>query len=85
MRRPANCFGAWRRLRKGREFEVEKSDYEGFSTRPISWERAEEKFERLASPRADKNPRGLIVHAVRHLEEIEVRDLTGLLEKAGEQ
>ncbi len=85
MRRPANSFGARRRLRKGREFEVEKSDYEVCSTRPISWERAEEKFERLASPRTDKNPRGLIVHAVHHLEVIEVRDLTGLLEMTGEQ
>jgi 2-methylcitrate dehydratase len=85
MRGQANCSGARRTLRKGRESEVEKSDYEGFSTRPISWERAEEKFERLAFPYADKNLQGLVMHEVRHLEEIEVRDLTGLLEKAGEQ
>jgi 2-methylcitrate dehydratase len=72
-------------LKDGHTLEVEKRDYEGFFTRPISWERAEEKFERLASPYADTNLRQLIVHAVRQLEEIEVRELTGLLEKVGEQ
>jgi RNA polymerase primary sigma factor len=47
--------------------------------------RAEEKFERLASSYADGRLRKSIAHAVRHLGEIEVRELTGLLEKAGKQ
>lgn len=72
-------------LGDGRTLEVEKRDYEGFFTRPISWERAEEKFERLASPYTDGRLRGSIVRAVQHLEEIEVRELTGVLEKAGKQ
>ena len=72
-------------LGDGRTLEVEKRDYEGFFTRPISWERAKEKFERLASPYTDGRLRGSIVRAVQHLEEIEVRELTGVLEKAGKQ
>ena len=72
-------------LEDGRTMECEKRDYEGFFTRPLSWEKAAEKFERLASPYADQSLRGSIVHAARHLEEIEVRELTGLLEKAGKQ
>ncbi len=72
-------------LGDGRTLEVEKRDYEGFFTRPISWERAKEKFERLASPYTDERLRDSIVRAVQHLEEIEVRELTGVLEKAGNQ
>ncbi len=72
-------------LGDGHTLEVEKRDYEGFFTRPISWERAKEKFERLASPYTDERLRDSIVRAVQHLEEIEVRELTGVLEKAGNQ
>jgi 2-methylcitrate dehydratase len=67
----------------GGEFEVEKSDYESFSTRPISRERAEEKFERLTSPYADGKLVESIEYAVRHLEEIEIRELTERLGKVG--
>ena len=70
-------------LRGGRTFEREKRDYEGFSTRPISWERALEKFERLATPYADGKLRGSIAFAVRHVEDVEVRELAGLLGKVG--
>jgi 2-methylcitrate dehydratase len=66
-------------LTKSGEREVEKSDYEGFFTRPISWERATEKFERLSAPYADRRLRDSIAYAVRHLEAVEVRELTDLL------
>lgn len=33
-----------------RVLSLEKHDYEGFSTRPFTWEQAEAKFERLAAP-----------------------------------
>ena len=67
---------------KGGEFSIDKSDYEGFFTRPISWERAEEKFERLASPCADGKLIDSIEYAVRHLEDVEVRELADLLSRA---
>jgi 2-methylcitrate dehydratase len=67
----------------GRTLEREKRDYEGFSTRPISWERATEKFERLAAPYADGNLRDSIAYAVRHVEDVEVKELAEPLGKVG--
>ena len=70
-------------LRNGRSFAVEKRDYEGFITRPISWEQELEKFERLAAPYADGKLRDSIAFAVRQVEDVEVRELAGLLGKVG--
>jgi 2-methylcitrate dehydratase len=69
--------------KSGREFGVEKADYKGFFSRPVSWERAKEKFERLSSPYADGKLMESIEYAVRHLEEIEIRELTERLGKVG--
>ena len=45
-------------LAGGATLAAEKSDYEGFLTRPMSWERAREKFERLAAGRVEPRARG---------------------------
>lgn len=63
----------------GGEFTLEKRDYEGFLTHPLSWERALEKFERLASPSAEKSLRESIAEAVWRLDELEIRELAALL------
>ena len=68
-------------LRDGRKVEREKRDYEGFRTRPMSWETAVEKFEKLAAPYADRSLCQGIVRAVSHLESIQVYELTELLGK----
>ena len=65
----------------GRTFSIEKSDYEGFLTRPVSWERAIEKFDRLSGPHARAALRNQIVETVDQLESKETRDLTDLLRK----
>ena len=72
-------------LKDGRTLEVEKRDYEGFFTRPMSWERALEKFEGLAAPHANRRLRDSIAYAVRHLEDAEVRELTDLLGRIGKR
>ncbi|QYJ15532.1 2-methylcitrate dehydratase 2 [Rubrobacter xylanophilus DSM 9941] len=64
----------------GKEFGIEKSDYEGFFTRPISWEGALEKFGRLCAA-VDGKLREEIAGAVERLEEIEVSELVALLRK----
>ena len=56
-----------------------KQDYEGFHTRPMSWESVQEKFERLASPFVSVQRRQEIVEAVARLEKLEVRQLMELL------
>jgi len=63
----------------GRRLETEKTDYEGFLTRPMRWETVAGKFERLAAGHADAPLRREIVDAVAHLDAIQVRDLTHLL------
>ena len=63
-------------LKDGRAFAIEKQDYEGFYTRPMSWEKAVAKFERLAAPYTDAAQREAIVETVAHLETKEVVQLT---------
>jgi 2-methylcitrate dehydratase len=66
-------------LKDGRTLDIEKQDYEGFYTRPMSWEKAVAKFERLATPYTNTTQRASIVEMVAHLESKEVAQLTGLL------
>jgi 2-methylcitrate dehydratase len=71
------------RLQDGREFTAENKDYPGFNSRPMSWETAREKFDRLSSSYAAVPLRNSIAEAVRHLEEIDAASLMQLLQKAG--
>ena len=66
-------------LKDGQTLSIEKQDYEGFYTRPMSWEQAVAKFERLAAPYTDAGQRAAIVEMVAHLETKEVEQLTRLL------
>lgn len=67
------------RLTDGQTFSIEKQDFQGFSTRPLSWEQAVAKFERLASPYADRELLAALVEAVAHLETQEITQLTQVL------
>ena len=66
-------------LADGRTASLEKRDYEGFTTRPASWESALRKFHTLSEPHAMNQLRLHIANAVENLEEVKVRHLTGLL------
>jgi len=68
------------RLRDGRVLEFEQHDYEGFHTRPMSWETVAAKFDRLAEGHLDADRGARIKEAIGALERIEVEDLTRLLE-----
>ncbi len=63
-------------LKDGRTLAIEKQDYEGFYTRPMSWEKAVARFERLAAPYTDAAQREAIVETVAHLETKEAEQLT---------
>jgi 2-methylcitrate dehydratase len=67
-------------LKDGRLFSKEKADYEGFHTRPLSWERVIGKFEGLAEEGIEPSRQTEIVDAVRRLDRIAVKDLMALLE-----
>ncbi|MGH3114675.1 MAG: MmgE/PrpD family protein [Gaiellaceae bacterium] len=71
------------RIAGGATLAAEKSDYEGFVTRPMSWERAKEKFERLAAGRVKPGLAAELAETVWALDELETRDLTAILARAG--
>jgi 2-methylcitrate dehydratase len=62
---------------------AEKSDYEGFVTRPMSWERVRGKFERLAATQLEPDLSAELAETVGALDELETRDLTRLLARVG--
>jgi 2-methylcitrate dehydratase len=66
-------------LNDGRTLALEKADYEGFHTRPMSWAGVVAKFESLAAPYTDAALRRDIVEAVAALESVSVATLTDLL------
>jgi len=67
------------RLRDGRRLTREKTDYEGFFTRPVAWDRVVEKFHRLRPPALAAGLAAEIVDAVAGLEGIQMRELSALL------
>jgi 2-methylcitrate dehydratase len=69
------------RLRGGKVVESERDGYEGFFTRPMSWESVVRKFKRLSGVYVDAGLRHAIVSAVEDLEQVAVQDLAGLLER----
>jgi len=70
------------RLAGGATLTAEKSDYEGFLTRPMSWERVREKFARLAAGRVEPDLAAELAETVAVLDELQTRDLTTLLARA---
>ncbi len=70
-------------LLDGTTLAADKSDYEGFLTRPMSWEQARGKFERLAAGRIEPELARDLAMTVDSLEDLEARDLTALLARAG--
>jgi 2-methylcitrate dehydratase len=70
-------------LAGGVTLSAEKSDYYGFLTRPMDWERARHKFELLAAGAVESELAVELAEAVGALEELETRDLTAILARAG--
>jgi 2-methylcitrate dehydratase len=66
-------------LRDGRTVDRTQDDYEGYHTRPMSWETVEAKFDRLAASRTSGPQRQRIVQAIRSLDSIDVAELTEVL------
>jgi 2-methylcitrate dehydratase len=71
-------------LRDGRTVQIQRDDYEGFHTHPMSWEHVVEKFNRLAAPHAERVVRDEIVEAVANLETISVVELMQRLARVGD-
>jgi 2-methylcitrate dehydratase len=67
------------RLTTGEQFTIERSDYPGFSTNPMTWEDVRDKFLRLSSPHASHEQLMELAQCVENLENVRARDLTRLL------
>ena len=66
-------------LEGGRVLAAERRDYEGFLTRPMTWQRARDKFERLAAATVEPELAEELADAVAVLDELDTRQLTGVL------
>jgi len=66
-------------LKDGQTLVAEKQDYAGFYTRPLSWEQAVAKFERLAAAAVGADRRAALIETVAHLETMHVDQLTAIL------
>ncbi len=69
------------RLKGGKILMKEKREYEGFFTRPLSWEKAVKKFSTLCPPAMNRRLQEKIIAAVGDLEAIDTADLMKLLGK----
>jgi 2-methylcitrate dehydratase len=66
-------------LANGDKLSIEKRDFQGFPTRPMSWDSVAQKFERLSRTYTDPALRQNIIQVVAGLEAVPVSDLTALV------
>jgi 2-methylcitrate dehydratase len=71
-------------LKDGSIHSIEKSDYEGFWTKPMNWETALHKFRGLCKDFVSEKYIQSISDAVHNIEDIQVADLCNLLGKCKE-
>lgn len=67
-------------MNSGERFYIKKSDYQGFLTRPASWEILIEKFNNLTQQYTSVDQREQIIDVVQNLEKHDVRELMSLLQ-----
>ena len=67
------------KLRGGTTIEGKRKDYEGFFTRPMSWNKAVDKFEKLASRSASRQSRSEVTEIVSELDSVRIKELTKAL------
>ncbi len=67
------------RLDDGRAFTVENTAYDGYYSRPMSWDSVIQKFDRLTESRVDAGRRRQMIEVVHDLERHTVRELVELI------
>jgi len=67
-------------LKNGDRHSIDKKDYEGFHTRPASWDTIIQKFENLAEPYTSAEIRNRITDVVQNFENHSISELMNLLE-----
>jgi 2-methylcitrate dehydratase len=72
-------------MKDGRQVQIEKKDYDGFFTRPFSWDEVRKKFDQLVAPYATEELRTKIVEVVANIESVKTKDLTSLLNQISKE
>lgn len=68
-------------LKDGQSHQIEKNDYEGFHTRPMSWDTVSAKFEGLAEPFTTSELREQVIDMTKNFEQHSVSELMELLQE----
>jgi len=71
------------RLKNGKEYVLEKEDYYGFHTKPMSWNDVKKKFKKLSQENADKELQNEIIDVVSNLQKHKMKELINLLARIG--
>jgi len=72
-------------LDNGEEYSLEKEDYYGFHTRPLSWNDVKKKFKKLTQKMIDKEEQERIIDIIENFQQHEVKDLIRLLGRVGKK
>lgn len=72
------------KMKDGTEHKLEKEDYYGFHTRPMSWADTIKKFKKITRKNADTQLQKEIIDTISNLQNHSMKDLAKLLAKAGE-
>ena len=73
------------KMKNGEEYSLEKEDYYGFHTRPMSWADVKKKFKRLSQENADTELQQEIIDVIANLQKHKIKDLIKLIAKAGKK
>jgi 2-methylcitrate dehydratase len=71
------------KMTNGDEYALEKEDYYGFHTRPMSWADVKKKFRRLSQQNADRELQQEIIDVISNIEQHKMKDLIKLIARAG--
>ncbi|MGZ3937495.1 MAG: MmgE/PrpD family protein [Flavisolibacter sp.] len=73
------------KMNNGEEYSLEKDDYHGFHTRPLSWTDVKTKFRRLSAENAQRELQNQVIDVISNLEQHQLKDLTELIASAGKK
>lgn len=71
------------KMRSGEEYSLEKEDYYGFHTRPMSWADVKKKFVKLSKENADEELQHGVIEVISDLQKHKMKDLIKLIARAG--
>jgi 2-methylcitrate dehydratase len=72
-------------LKDGKEYTLEKEDYYGFHTRPLSWTDVKKKFRKLTQNVLDKEDQKQIIEVIENFQKHRAKDLVSLLGRVGKE